>query len=144
MPRPPRNSAQAQRAEMATRKPAMVPGPAAGPDPLARASRRIMTVEMAGTVSSGTSVDADGKTSEARRDASPLQDNVVKSNATPENHVPVPSEGLGGFDSRVVGALPLIGTRSGFHVQIEGYVSVPGYNGERRTELVFSIAPDDD
>ncbi|WP_322013851.1 DUF3005 domain-containing protein [Paraburkholderia sp. J12] len=129
---------------MATRKPAMVMGPSAGPDPLARASRRIMTVEMAGTVASGTSVDADGKTREAGRDASPLQDNVVKSNATPENHVPVPSVGLGGFDSRVVGALPAIGTRRGFHVQMRGYVSVPGYNGERRTELVFSIERGDE
>jgi hypothetical protein len=48
-------------------------------------------------------VDADGKSSQARRDMEMRArepDAVINSNATSVNHVPEPGDGFGGFDSR--------------------------------------------
>jgi hypothetical protein len=48
-------------------------------------------------------VDADGKSLQAKREESMLAnqpDEVINSNATTSNYVPTPADGLGGFDSR--------------------------------------------
>ncbi|MFP6562446.1 DUF3005 domain-containing protein [Paraburkholderia sp. B3] len=107
-------------------------------DPLAIASRRILTVEVAGTAASNSSVDADGKTLEARRDVRERHDNVVTSNATMENHVSVASDGLGGFDSRTVRAVPHIAALPGYRVVVQGYVVVESRHGER-TDAIISL-----
>lgn len=114
------------------------PAKIAQADPLVIASRRIRTVEVAGTAASNSSVDADGKTAEARRDVRERRDNVVSSNATMENHVSVPAAGLGGFDSRTVRAVPHIATLPGYRVKMRGYVAVESRHGER-TDVVISI-----
>jgi hypothetical protein len=117
------------------------PAQIASADPLFIASRRILTVEVAGTAASNSSVDADGKTAEARRDVRERHDNVVTSNATMENHVVEPGDGLAGFDSRTVRAVPHIAALPGYRVEVRGHVVVENRNGER-IDVVISIEPD--
>lgn len=111
-------------------------------DPLADARRKIRSVEVAGTAASGNTVDADGKTLEARRDITDRHDNIVSSNATVENHVPVAPDGLGGFDSRFVGAVPRIRTLPGYRVEVQGYVSIEGRNGGHQ-DVIISLERED-
>jgi hypothetical protein len=114
------------------------PAQIASSNPLLIASRKILSVEVAGTAASNSSVDADGKTLEARRDIRERHDNVVTSNATQENHVPVAADGLGGFDSRSVRAVPHIAALPGYRVVVQGYVVVDSRHGER-TDVVISL-----
>ncbi len=117
------------------------PAEFASSDPLSIASRRILTVEVAGTAASNSSVDADGKTLEARRDITERHDNIVTSNATMENHVAVAADGLGGFDSRTVRAVPHIAALPGYRVVVRGYVVVESRHGER-TDVLISLERD--
>ncbi|MFX1675782.1 DUF3005 domain-containing protein [Paraburkholderia sp. A2WS-5] len=130
---------QLPKQDMAERMPAQTPEERAS-DPVADASRRIRSVEVAGTAASGTTVDADGKTLEARRNVQGRRDNIITSNATLENHVAVQADGLGGFDSRTVGPVPRIGTLPGYRVEIRGHVHVPDPNGGH-TDVIVSLEP---
>ena len=87
---------------------------------------------------SDDTVDTDGKGLEARRDASMWQDNVIYSNATLENNIPVRPQGLVNLDSRPGGNLPVIATRQGWRVVYLGSVDIKERNGSRG-EHVFSL-----
>jgi hypothetical protein len=67
-------------------------------------------------------VDTDGKSSEARRDLPLNRDNVVGSNASLDDSVAAPVEGLAGIDSRG-GNLPLIDPGSDHRVEYLGTVT---------------------
>jgi hypothetical protein len=108
------------------------------PDPVARANARTVSVDNAGMAASDDTVDTDGKGLEARRDASMWQDNVINSNATLDNHIPVPPDGLVDLDSRPGGNLPIVATREGWRVSYKGTVDVPERNGTR-AEQVFTL-----
>ncbi|PMS15318.1 2-oxoglutarate dehydrogenase [Trinickia dabaoshanensis] len=108
------------------------------PDPVARANARTVSVDNAGMAASDDTVDTDGKGLEARRDASMWRDNVINSNATLENNVPVPPEGLVDLDSRVGGNLPIVATRDGWRVAYHGTVDIAERNGTR-AEQVFTL-----
>jgi hypothetical protein len=108
------------------------------PDPVARANARITSVDNAGMAASDDTVDTDAKGLEARRDASMWQDNVIHSNATLENNIPVPPEGLVDLDSRPGGNAPIIATREGWRVAYHGTVDIKERNGSR-AEQVFSL-----
>lgn len=107
-------------------------------DPVARANARTVSVDNAGMAASDDTVDTDGKGLEARRDASIWQDNVINSNATLENNIPVPAEGLVDLDSRPGGSVPIVATREGWRVAYHGTVDVPQHNGTR-AEQVFTL-----
>ena len=107
-------------------------------DPVARANARTVSVEHAGMAASEDTVDTDAKGLEARRDASMWQDNVIHSNATLENNVPVPPDGLVDLDSRPGGNVPIVATREGWRVAYHGTVDVPERNGTR-AEQVFTL-----
>lgn len=107
-------------------------------DPVARANERIVSTDNAGMAASDDTVDTDGKGLEARRDLSPWHDNAINSNATLENSVPVPPDGLVDFDSRPGGNVPLIATREGWRVAYHGTVEIKERNGSR-AEQVFSL-----
>ncbi|MGN6665506.1 MAG: DUF3005 domain-containing protein [Trinickia sp.] len=107
-------------------------------DPIKRANARTVSVDNAGMAASDDTVDTDGKGLEARRDASMWQDNVINSNATLENNVPVPPEGLVDLDSRPGGNVPIIATREGWRVAYHGTVDVRERNGSR-AEQVFTL-----
>ena len=108
------------------------------PDPVARANARIVSVDNAGMAASDDTVDTDGKGLEARRDASIWQDNVINSNASLENNIPVRAQGLVDFDSRPGGNVPIITTRDGWRVAYHGTVDVKRRNGSR-AEQVFTL-----
>lgn len=108
------------------------------PDPVARANARITSVDNAGMAASDNTVDTDGKGLEARRDQSMWQDNVINSNATLENNVPVPPDGLVDLDSRPGGNVPVVATRAGWRVAYHGTIDVQQRNGSR-AEQVFSL-----
>lgn len=110
------------------------------PDPVARANARIVSVDNAGMAASDDTVDTDGKGLEARRDASMWQDNVINSNASLENNIPAPPEGLVDLDSRPGGNVPLIATRDGWRVAYHGTVDVKQRDGTR-AEQVFTLEP---
>ena len=107
-------------------------------DPVARANAHIVSVDNAGMAASDDTVDTDGKGLEARRDASPWQDNVISSNATLDNNVFVPPDGLVDLDSRPGGNVPLVATREGWCVAYHGTVDIKERNGSR-AEQVFSL-----
>lgn len=107
-------------------------------DPVARANARITSVDNAGMAASGTTVDSDGKGLEARRDASMWQDNVIHSNATPENGIPVAADGLVDLDSRAGGNVPIVATREGWRIAYHGTIDIPQRNGTR-AEQVFTL-----
>jgi hypothetical protein len=108
------------------------------PDPVARANAHIVSVDNAAMAASDNTVDTDGKGLEARKDASPWQDNVINSNATLDNNVPVPPDGLVDLDSRPGGNVPLVATRDGWRVAYHGTVDIKERNGSR-AEQVFSL-----
>lgn len=106
------------------------------PDPVARANARITSVDNAGMAASDDTVDTDGKGLEARRDPSPWQDNVIYSDATLENSIPVRPEGLVDLDSRRGGNLPVVATREGWRVAYHGTVEIKERNGSRAEQVI--------
>jgi hypothetical protein len=115
-------------------------------DPVARASKRIVPIDVWVEGATDSTVDSDGKGLEAIRDESMWHDNVIYSNASSFNSVPVPSEGIVNFDSRPAGTMPLIATRAGWRVVYQGTVEVPDPISTHtdlrlRWELVFSLEP---
>ncbi|WP_118179741.1 DUF3005 domain-containing protein [Paraburkholderia phosphatilytica] len=113
-------------------------GAEASGDPVRRAAQRIVSVDVANSGASDSSIDTDGKGLEAAREASGWTDNVVTSEATGDNAIATPDEGLGGFDSRVGGNLPGIAARPGWRVRSHGAVYVERLNGGR-AELLISF-----
>jgi hypothetical protein len=107
-------------------------------DPVERANARIASVDNKGMAASGNTVDTDGKGLEARREESQWQDNIVYSNATTENYVPIPDEGLVTLDTRAGGTMPVISTREGWRIERRGVVDIDSVNGVRG-EQVFSL-----
>jgi hypothetical protein len=101
------------------------------PDPVHVARSRIVSADTMGTQASDSTVDTDGKGSEARRGHGPLRDNTIHSNAAPEDHVPTPPVGLGGIDSRAEGNLVSIALQPGWHVVDLGSTTYTGFNGGR-------------
>jgi hypothetical protein len=107
-------------------------------DPVARANARIVSVDNACMAATDDTVDTDGKGLEARRDASQWQDNIVYSDATLDNSLAVPPEGLVTLDTRPGGPMPVIATRPGWRVERRGLVDIANRNGGRG-EQVFSL-----
>ncbi|GLU32070.1 DUF3005 domain-containing protein [Trinickia caryophylli] len=107
-------------------------------DPVARAKARIVSVDNAGMAASDNTVDTDGKGLEARRESSQWQDNVIYSNATLENNIPTPAEGLVDIDTRAGGTMPVIATREGWRVQCHGAIDIAQRNGTR-AEMLFTL-----
>lgn len=68
--------------------------------------------------SSDSTVDTDGKDHDAKR-LGRLEDSEVISNASSDNEVPTPAEGLAGIDSRPGGNRPAIQTQDGRSVVID-------------------------
>ncbi|KAG0164982.1 hypothetical protein DFQ28_009315 [Apophysomyces sp. BC1034] len=66
-------------------------------------------------------VDTDGKNAEAKKTGQHIQ--AIVSQATLDNAVPTPAEGLGGFDSRVGGELPPLALRDGYELVDRGVVA---------------------
>jgi len=94
-----------------------------------RRSAHNLDVVNAGTMDS--SVDTDGKSSDARRDLPAWRDNVVGSNASLDDSVDTPAEGLAGIDSRAAGNRPQIAAGIDYQVDYLGAVAVSsdGYDG---------------
>jgi hypothetical protein len=108
-------------------------------DPVSRANSRIVSVDNAGMSLTDDTVDTDGKGLEAMRDASQWQDNIVYSNATLENNVPVPAEGLVDLDTRAGGSMPVIATREGWRVRTVGMVDIARGSNGVRGEQIFTL-----
>jgi hypothetical protein len=106
-------------------------------DPVARANSRIISTDSANLESTDNTVDTDRKSLDAKRDLSPMHDNVVGTNATPENNIPAPVIGLGGIDSRPGGRRPLIALRTGWILRYQGTVDLPTINGGRTEHIIF-------
>lgn len=104
-------------------------------DPVRRAAARIPTLDNANMAMTDSTVDVDGKGMEAAAGASKWHDNVIHSNASPD-------EGLGGIESRPSGNLPQIATRPGWHVRHVGTVDVE-HGGGTRAEHVIVLARND-
>ena len=102
-------------------------------DPLARASRRIRSVDAAGAEASDNTIDTDGKGLEAAKSPSQWQDNVIYSNASLENSRPQPDPAapIAGIDSRPNQGRPTIATEPGQHVVMRGVVDETARNGTR-------------
>jgi hypothetical protein len=66
-------------------------------------------------------VDTDGKNAEAKKTGQNIQ--AIVSQATLDNAVPTPARGLGGFDSRIGGELPLIALRDNYELVDHGVVT---------------------
>ncbi|MCG1053868.1 DUF3005 domain-containing protein [Mycetohabitans sp. B5] len=66
-------------------------------------------------------VDTDGKNAEAKKTGRNIQ--AIVSQATLDNAVSTPARGLGGFDSRVGGELPLIALRDSYELIDHGVVT---------------------
>ena len=107
-------------------------------DPVARANARTVSVDNAAMAATDDTVDTDGKGLEAKRGESMWRDNIINSNATLENNIPVPPVGLVDLDSRPGGNLPVIATREGWRVAYHGTVNVTQHNGTR-AEQVFTL-----
>jgi hypothetical protein len=105
-------------------------------DPVVRANSRTVSTDTANTAATDNTVDTDGKSLEARKEESRWHDNIISSNATLENNVPVPPDGLGGFDSRRGGNHPLIKPRAGYRVVYGEFTYDEQLNGAR-AGLVF-------
>ena len=128
---------------IAAKDPAPLPaidraGPASPGDPVQRAKARIVSVDNAAMAASDDTVDTDGKGLEARRDPSPWHDNVIYSDATLDNSLPVLPEGLVDIDTRPGGTMPLIAARKGWRVARNGVVEVKAPSGARG-EVVFTL-----
>ncbi len=107
-------------------------------DPVKRAASRISTVDHANMTATDNTVDVDGKRIEARRGASASLDNVIYSNASLENSVPAPAQGLGGIDSRPGGNFPQVAPRAGWRVRYLGPLDTASIK-VKRTQYVFSF-----
>ncbi|KVH78553.1 2-oxoglutarate dehydrogenase [Burkholderia ubonensis] len=105
-------------------------------DPVRRAASRIVTLDNANMAATDNSVDVDGKGMEARQGASKWQDNVIYSNASLDESVDTPDEGLGGFESRPGGSLPQIALRDGWRVRHVGVVEIERGDGKRVEHVI--------
>ena len=106
------------------------------PDPLHRAKSRTVSVDTANTAGTDNTVDTDAKNLEARKNASLWHDNVISSNASLDDAVITPDEGLGGIESRPGGNVPLIGTRPGWRVRYVGDVDVEHGDSTRAEHVI--------
>jgi len=113
-------------------------------DPLARASRRIRSVDAAGTEASDNTIDTDGKGLEAAKDPSHWQDNVIYSNASLTNAHPEPDPQapIAGVDSRPSQGQPTVATEVGHKVVHRGVVDETVRNGTRAAQR-FSLEDDE-
>lgn len=105
-------------------------------DPVRRAAARIPTLDNANMAMTDSTVDVDGKGMEAAAGASKWHDNVIHSNASLDEAVETPDEGLGGIESRPSGNLPQIATRPGWHVRHVGAVDVEHGDGTRAEHVI--------
>ncbi|WP_414445093.1 DUF3005 domain-containing protein [Burkholderia sp. 22PA0106] len=104
-------------------------------DPVRRAAERITSLDNANMAATDNSVDVDGKGLEARREASPRQDNVIHSNASLDDATSPPANGLGGIDSQPPAE---IAAKPGWQVRERG-TTVVERDGNPRAERVFSF-----
>ncbi|AIO38229.1 DUF3005 domain-containing protein [Burkholderia sp. AU19243] len=107
-------------------------------DPVRRAAGRIVTLDNANMAMTDNTVDVDGKGMEARTGATEWHDNVIYSNASLDDAVATPDEGLGGIESRPGGNVPQIATRPGWRVCYVGDVDVER-GDSRRAEHVIRL-----
>ncbi|WP_269511528.1 DUF3005 domain-containing protein [Burkholderia sp. IMCC1007] len=105
-------------------------------DPVRRAAGRIVTLDNANMAMTDNTVDVDGKGMEARTGATEWHDNVIYSNASPDDAVDTPDEGLGGIESRPSGNMPQIATRPGWRVTHVGDVEVAHGDGARAEHVI--------
>lgn len=107
-------------------------------DPVRRAAGRIVTLDNANMAMTDNTVDVDGKGMEAGTGATEWHDNVIYSNASLDDAVRTPDEGLGGIESRPSGNLPRIATRPGWRVSHVGDVDI-AHGGGTRAEHVIRL-----
>lgn len=143
------NEAQPQPEEPVTHQPeqAKLTGQPPTPpedDPVLRASRRIRSVDAAGTEASDDTIDTDGKGLEAAKDLSLWQDNVIYSNASlvNTNPEPDPEAPIAGVDSRPSQGHPTVATEAGHRIVLRGVVDETVRNGTRAAQR-FSLEDDD-
>jgi hypothetical protein len=105
-------------------------------DPVRRAASRIVTLDNANMAATDDTVDVDGKGMEARKDASEWHDNVIHSNASLDDSVATPDDGLGGFESRPSGNLPRLALRAGWRMRYVGTVEVAHGYGKRAEHVI--------
>ncbi|WP_321847730.1 DUF3005 domain-containing protein [Burkholderia diffusa] len=105
-------------------------------DPVRRAAGRIVTLDNANMAMTDNTVDVDGKGLEARAGATEWHDNVIYSNASLDDAVDTPDEGLGGIESRPGGNMPQIATRPGWRVRYVGDVDVEHGDGTRAEHVI--------
>ncbi|KUY56744.1 MULTISPECIES: DUF3005 domain-containing protein [unclassified Burkholderia] len=105
-------------------------------DPVRRAAGRIVTLDNANMAMTDNTVDVDGKGLEARAGATEWHDNVIYSNASLDDAVDTPDEGLGGIESRPGGNMPQIATRPGWRVRHVGDVDVEHGDGTRAEHVI--------
>ncbi|RQS58412.1 DUF3005 domain-containing protein [Burkholderia sp. Bp8963] len=105
-------------------------------DPVRRAASRIVTLDNANMAATDNAVDVDGKGMEARQDASKWHDNVIYSNASLDDSVDTLDEGLGGFESRPDGNLPLVSARPGWRVCHVRTVDISHGDGKRTEHVI--------
>ncbi|PRF13415.1 2-oxoglutarate dehydrogenase [Burkholderia multivorans] len=105
-------------------------------DPVRRAGGRIVTIDNANMAMTDNTVDVDGKGLEARTGASKWHDNVIYSNASLDESVDTPDDGLGGIESRPDGNMPLIATRPGWRVRHVGDVEVAHGDSSRAEHVI--------
>ncbi|WP_063551394.1 DUF3005 domain-containing protein [Burkholderia territorii] len=105
-------------------------------DPVRRAAGRIVTLDNANMAMTDNTVDVDGKGMEARTGATEWHDNVIYSNASLDEAVDTPDEGLGGIESRPGGNMPQIATRPGWRVRHVGDVDVEHGDGTRAEHVI--------
>lgn len=95
-----------------------------------------MTLDNANMAMTDNTVDVDGKGMEARSGATEWHDNVIYSNASLDDAVETPDEGLGGIESRPGGNVPQIATRPGWRVRHVGDVDVEHGDGTRVEHVI--------
>ncbi|WP_423762679.1 DUF3005 domain-containing protein [Burkholderia sp. NLJ2] len=105
-------------------------------DPVRRAAGRIVTLDNANMAMTDNTVDVDGKGMEAATGASEWHDNVIYSNASLDDAVDTPDEGLGGIESRPSGNLPQIATLPGWRVRHVGDVDIEHGDGTRVEHVI--------
>ncbi|WP_084210011.1 DUF3005 domain-containing protein [Ralstonia sp. A12] len=120
-----------------------LPASAVPDDPVQHASRRIRSVDAAGTEASGSTIDCDGKSREAIRNPSLWQDNVIYSNASLVNTHPEPDPDapIAGIDSRPSHGFPAVATAAGHHVVLRGEVEE---TVRKNTRVVQRFSLEDD
>jgi hypothetical protein len=96
------------------------------PGPLGMTHHHPRGADVANDDTLDNTVDADGKSREARHDMEMREhspDAVINSNATLVNYVPSPADGLGGFDSRPARNGLLLALERGFRMIDRGMVA---------------------